>query len=53
MAVIDWYSRYIVSWRLDQTLDMEFVLEATKEALETSTPEIMNSDQGSHFTSPR
>lgn len=53
VAVIDWYSRYIVSWRLDQTLDMEFVLDATKEALETSTPEIMNSDQGSHFTSPR
>ena len=53
VAVIDWYSRYIVSWRLDQTLDMEFVLEATKEALETATPEIMNSDQGSHFTSPR
>ena len=53
VAVIDWYSRYVVSWRLDQTLDMEFVLEATKEALEAATPEIMNSDQGSHFTSPR
>ena len=52
VAVIDWFSRYIISWRLDQTLDMEFVLEATKEALETATPEIMNSDQGSHFTSP-
>ena len=53
VAVIDWHSRYIVSWRLDQTLDMEFVLEATKQSLETLTPEIMNSDQGSHFTSSR
>ena len=52
VAVIDWYSRYIVSWRLDQTLDIEFVLEATKEAMATP-PEIMNSDQGSHFTSSR
>ncbi len=43
VAVIDWYSRYVVSWRLDQTLDMEFVLEATKEALEMTKPEIMNS----------
>ena len=53
VAVIDWYSRYIVSWQLDQTLDMEFVLEATKEALKTAKPAIMNSDQGSHFTSSR
>ena len=53
VAVIDWYSRYIISWRLDQTLDTEFVLEAAKEALKTAIPEIMNSDQGSHFTSPR
>jgi len=53
VAVIDWFSRYIVSWRLEQTLEIEFVVEATKEALEKAQPEIMNSDQGSHFTSPR
>ena len=53
VAVIDWYSRYIVSWRLDQTLEMPFVLEAVKEALAGAKPAILNSDQGSHFTSPK
>lgn len=51
VAVIDWFSRYIVSWQLSQTLEMPFVLEAVKSALRQGTPEIMNSDQGSHFTS--
>lgn len=51
VAVIDWYSRYIVSWQLSQTLEMPFVLETVKSALRQATPEIMNSDQGSHFTS--
>lgn len=53
VAIIDWYSRYVVSWRLDQTLEMPFVLEAVKEALSKGTPSILNSDQGSHFTSPQ
>lgn len=53
VAVIDWYSRYIVSWRLDQTLEMPFMQEAVKEALSKAKPVIMNSDQGSHFTSPK
>ena len=53
VAVIDWYSRYIVSWRLDQTLEMPFVLEAVREALAGAKPVILNSDQGSHFTSPK
>jgi putative transposase len=53
VAVIDWYSRYIVSWQLDQTLEMPFVLTATRSALAQGTPEIWNSDQGSHFTSPQ
>jgi len=53
VAVIDWYSRYVVSWRLEQTLDIVFVLEATTEALGQAVPEIWNSDQGSHFTSPQ
>lgn len=51
VAVLDWYSRYVVSWQLDQTLELPFVLEAVEQALSQSTPEIWNSDQGSHFTS--
>jgi len=50
VAVLDWYSRYVVSWALDQTLEMPFVLEAVQLALSTAVPEIWNSDQGSHFT---
>lgn len=53
VAVLDWYSRYVVSWELDTTLELGFVLEALERALEVSTPEICNSDQGSHFTSPQ
>jgi putative transposase len=53
VAIIDWHSRYIVSWMLDDTLDIGFVLEAGRNALQASCPEIMNSDQGSHFTSPK
>ncbi len=53
MAVIDWYSRYVVSWQLEQSLEIEFVLKAAKMALQQATPEIWNSDQGSHFTSPQ
>lgn len=51
-AVLDWYSRFVVSWALDLTLEMGFVLEAMRSALATATPAICNSDQGSHFTSP-
>jgi putative transposase len=51
VAVIDWYSRYVVSWQLDQTLEMPFVLTAVQSALRQAKPEIWNSDQGSHFTS--
>lgn len=53
VAVLDWYSRYVVSWELDQTLQMGFVLAATRQALEQARPCIWNSDQGSHFTSPQ
>ncbi|UOF91021.1 IS3 family transposase [Fodinisporobacter ferrooxydans] len=53
VAVIDLYSRYIVSWELDQTLEIDFVLKATQTALGHAKPEIWNSDQGSHFTSPQ
>jgi putative transposase len=51
-AVLDWYSRFVVSWELDLTLDIGFVLSAMKTALALATPTICNSDQGSHFTSP-
>jgi putative transposase len=52
VAVLDWYSRSLVSWALDQTLQAGFVLEAVEAALAVAPPEICNSDQGSHFTSP-
>lgn len=53
VAVIDWFSRYVVSWELDQTLAMPFVVTAVERALAQATPLIWNSDQGSHFTSPQ
>ena len=51
VAVLDWFSRYVVAWKLDQTLEMPFVLSAIDQALVRATPAICNSDQGSHFTS--
>ncbi|MCO5212019.1 MAG: IS3 family transposase [Caldilinea sp.] len=53
VAVLDWYSRYVISWQLDQTLDIDFVLVAVDAALAQARPTIWNSDQGSHFTSPQ
>jgi putative transposase len=53
VAIIDWYSRYVVSWELSDTLEIEFVLDATRAALAKGPPVILNSDQGSHFTSPQ
>ncbi len=50
-AVIDWYSRYVLSWRLSNTMDVGFCLEALEEALTQGRPEIFNTDQGSQFTS--
>jgi putative transposase len=50
-AVIDWYSRYVLSWRLSNTLEGRFCLEALEEALTLGRPEIFNTDQGSQFTS--
>lgn len=52
VAVMDWYSRKVLSWRLSNTMDAGFCIEALKEALATyGPPEIFNSDQGSQFTS--
>lgn len=53
VAILDWYSRFVVSWALDQTLELPFVLDAVDHALAQARPEIINSDQGSHFTSPQ
>ena len=52
-AVIDWYSRYVLSWRVSPTLTVDFCIEALLEALSIATPEIFNVDQGSQFTSPQ
>jgi putative transposase len=49
-AVIDWYSRYVLTWRLSNTLEGRFCLEALDEALAIGRPEIFNTDQGSQFT---
>ena len=51
VAVIDWWSRYVLSWRLSNTLDARFCMEALGKALERGKPEIFNTDQGAQFTS--
>lgn len=50
VAVMDWYSRYVISWSLSNSLDIFFCLEALEQALTKKRPEIFNSDQGSQFT---
>ena len=50
--IIDWYSRCIIDYELSSTLDKSFVLTCLKRALSFRRPEIINSDQGSHFTNP-
>lgn len=52
VAVLDWFSRYVVAWELDQSLEEDFVLRAVQRALAEARPAILNSDQGSQFTSP-
>lgn len=52
MAIIDWFSRYVLSWRLSNSLDSTFCVSALREALDGhGVPEIFNTDQGSQFTS--
>ena len=51
VAIMDWFSRYVLSWRLSNSLDVSFCLEALEEALEQGCPDIFNTDQGSQFTS--
>ena len=51
VAIMDWFSRYVLSWRISNTLDPRFCIEALEEALCMRKPELFNSDQGSQFTS--
>lgn len=51
VAVMDWYSRYVLAWRLSNSMDVSFCLEALDEALTHAVPEIFNTDQGAQFTS--
>ena len=50
-AIIDWFSRYVLSWRLSNTLEPGFCVDALNEALSYSRPDIFNTDQGSQYTS--
>lgn len=50
-AIMDWYSRFVITWQLSNTLDGLFCLKALKLALQQETPEIFNTDQGAQFTS--
>ncbi len=47
MAIMDWYSRFVLAWEISTTLDTSSCLSALKEALKLSKPEIFNTDQGS------
>ncbi len=51
VAIMDWHSRYVLAWRLSNTLDVDFCIDALKEALSKGQPEIFNTDQGSQFSS--
>lgn len=51
MAIIDWFSRYVIAWGLSNTMDVQFCLTVLNDALEQGQPDIFNSDQGSQFTS--
>ena len=53
VAVMDWFSRFVLSWSLSPTMEMDFCLEALDRALRRGRPEIFNSDQGSQFTSEK
>jgi putative transposase len=51
VAIIDWHSRFVVSWRLSNSMDTSFCIEALEDGLAHSAPEIFNTDQGAQFTS--
>ena len=52
VAIVDWYSRYVLSWRLSNTLEADFCVDALQEAISKyGIPEVFNTDQGTQFTS--
>jgi putative transposase len=51
VAVMDWFSRYVIAWEVSLTMEADFCVAALRRALERRRPEIFNSDQGSQFTS--
>lgn len=53
VAVIDWFSRYVLSWELSNTLEVDFCIAALQAALKSGKPEIFNTDQGAQFSTPR
>lgn len=53
VAVMDWFSRFVLSWSLAVTMELDFCVEALQQSLRRGRPEIFNSDQGSQFTSER
>lgn len=50
VAIIDWFSRYVLSWRISNTMDVDFCMDALESALKLGQPDIFNTDQGSQFT---
>jgi putative transposase len=53
VAIKDWYSRFILSWELSNSMEVSFCLTALEQALNQGQPEVFNSDQGAQFTSPK
>ncbi|MFZ5341159.1 MAG: IS3 family transposase [Patescibacteria group bacterium] len=53
IAIMDWFSRYVIDWRLSPTLEIDFCLDALNSALNKNIPEIFNTDQDVRFTSPQ
>jgi putative transposase len=53
IAIMDWFSRYVVAWQLSESLEIDFCLQALNQALNKNSPEIFNSDQDARFTSPQ
>jgi len=51
VAIMDWHSRYVLAWRLANTMDLDFCVQALEQALSQSRPEIFSTEQGSQFTS--
>ena len=50
VVIMDWYTRYVLAWRLSNTMDSDFCVEALKDAMRKGKPEIFNTDQGVQFT---